>query len=377
MIYLDNAATSYPKPKSVKKAVNYCLKNSFVNANRSLYNSDFGVLEMVNETRELIAKMLNFKVVENVIFTPNATTSLNVLLKGFLKVGDHVIISSFSHNAVVRAVNSIDGVEVSIFDEKESRLADIIKENTKLVVLVHASNVTGELFDISEHQRVCGTNGIRTVLDASQSLGASNVDMEKLGVDAIAFTGHKCLLGIQGVGGFAITEDFAKEVEPLICGGTGEKSIETKQPTEMPSKYEVGTMNLPAIYSLNAGLKFIMKKGLANIIKHKRDLRETFVNCLKNREDIKIVEYDRKNENVGVVAADFTFRDNNEIANILYEKYKIKTRSGLQCAPLAHKVLNTLKTNTVRFRFGIINTKKEVIKTVKVINEILGSGNEN
>ncbi len=381
MIYLDNAATSYPKPKKVIKAVNQCLKTTSVNLNRSVYDSDFDVLEKVYETRELIGELVNFKKTENIIFTANATTSINILTKGYLNKGDHVIISSFEHNAVLRAVNSVEGVEVTVLEPSkadilETALLNEIKNNTKLVIAIHASNVTGEVFDLSSYKNICQKHDLRFIVDASQTLGAYPVDMNDLGADALVFTGHKCLLGMQGIGGFVITDEFSKEVKPLICGGTGESSLSQEQPEVLPSKYEAGTLNLPAIYSLHAGVGFLMERGIKSIQEHKRLLSDLFRGAFEKSEKVKIVRFDEKNDNVGIVALDIIQKDNNMVADTLYEKYKIKTRSGLHCSPLAHEALNTVGSNLIRFSFGVFNSKKDVFKAIKAINEIIGDSVE-
>lgn len=379
MIYLDNAATSYPKAPGVSAAISDYIENIGGNVGRGTYQTAFSAGQVVYETRELLSKLFNFDNPLNCIFTLNITQSINMLLKGFLKPGDHVIISSMEHNAVMRPLSSLQssGIEfdrVPCDNVGRMRSGDIlnyIKPNTKLVLMTHASNVCGTILPLEETGRICRENGIDFIVDAAQSAGVLEVDYKRLNASAIAFTGHKGLLGPQGVGGFLISEKFSKKVLSFHEGGTGSLSESEIQPEYLPDKFESGTMNIPGIYGLNASLKYINSMGIDNIRRVEMDLTEEFIGKVLSMDDIRLVGIPCRDGRTSVVSLNFPGRDNSEVAFLLDRDFGIMTRVGLHCAPNAHKTLDTFPSGTVRFSFGHLNTSKEIKYTVESINKIL------
>lgn len=377
-IYLDNAATSYPKAPKMSHAVCNYIENVGGNVGRGTYESSYTAGQIVYETREMLCKLFNFDDPMNVVFTMNITQSLNMLLKGFLKKGDHVIVSSMEHNAVMRPLTSLKekGIE---FDRVLCKIdgslnpldiEPLIKQNTKLVVMTHASNVCGTILPIEQVGNICKKHNIPFILDGAQSCGVLDVDFEKYNLSALAFTGHKGLLGPQGIGGFIINNKMAKEIAPLIEGGTGSLSESECQPEYMPDKFESGTLNIPGIYGLNASLKYINKKGIDSIYETEMILTKRFLEKISDLKGANIAGINGINGRTSVVSINFIGYDNSEIAFNLDKNFKIMTRVGLHCAPSAHKTLNTFPDGTVRFSFGHFNTIEEVDYTVDALYSI-------
>lgn len=383
-IYLDNGATSFPKAPGVSDAVCNYINNVGGNVGRGTYESAYSAGRIVYETRELLSSLFNFDNPLNVAFTMNITQSLNILLKGLLKSGDHVIVSSMEHNAIMRPIMTLNknGVEFDrvqcsregILNPKD--LEVLIKPNTKLIVMTHASNVSGTILPIEEVGKICKAHGIYFILDAAQSAGVLEVDFKKFNLNALAFTGHKGLLGPQGIGGFLVDEILSKEIEPFIEGGTGSLSESECQPDYMPDKFESGTLNIPGIYGLNASLKYINNVGINEIYEKEMLLTERFLNKVQNISGFNIAGIKGTTGRTAVVSIDFENHDNSEIAFILDRDFGIMTRVGLHCAPSAHKTLKTFPEGTVRFSFGHANTIEDVDyaidslnKTIKMLNE--------
>ncbi|RKD21609.1 cysteine desulfurase family protein [Caminicella sporogenes DSM 14501] len=378
-VYLDNGATSFPKAPGVAESMIYYINNVGCNINRGAYDTSYEAENVVFETRELICKLFNFDKPENVIFTKNITESLNILIKGLIKKGDHVIVSSMEHNAVMRPINSLvkKGVEFSrvMCDEfgrlKSEDIKKYIKENTKAVIMTHSSNVCGTVLDLEEVGKICRERNIKFIIDSAQTAGFLDLDYKKLGADAVAFTGHKGLLGPQGIGGFIINDNLVSEMESLIEGGTGSLSEYELQPDYMPDKFEAGTLNIPGIYGLNAALKYLNKEGLEAIREKELYLVKHFLEKINNIEGIRLVGKNDIKDRTGVVSIDFKNHDNAEISYRLYKEFGIKTRCGLHCAPSAHKTLKTFPNGTVRFSFSHFNTVGEVNYTVDSIMRCL------
>lgn len=379
-IYLDNAATAFPKAPGVSKAMCEYLDHVGSNVGRGTYQESYSAGQVVYETRELIGKIFNFNEPLNVVFTMNITQSLNMLLKGFLKPGDHVIVTSMEHNAVMRPLTSLKddrGVEFDrVLCDSQGRLnpRDVekyIKNNTKLVVMTHASNVCGTILPVEEVGLICKRNNLHFIIDSAQSAGVLDIDFNKLNLSALAFTGHKGLLGPQGIGGFILRSDMVQELSPLIEGGTGSLSESELQPDYMPDKFESGTLNIPGIYGLNASLKYLFEKGIKTIHSIEADLTQMFINEISNIDAIDIIGLKGISERTSVVSLDFKTMDNSEAAFLLDRDFGISTRVGLHCAPNAHKTLGTFPRGTVRFSFGHFNTPNEVKYTVESINKII------
>ncbi len=378
-VYLDNAATAYPKAPGVGEAVKHFIEDIGCNVKRGVYRSSLSAEEVVFETREQLCRLFGFDKPENVIFTQNITHSLNYILKGFLGRGDHCIVSSMEHNAVMRPLTQLDriGVEFSrvqcdSFGRLEPKdIAGHIKPNTKAVIMTHASNVCGTLLPIREVGEICREKGLAFIIDSAQSAGALRLDFQQLNADAIAFTGHKGLMGPQGIGGFVISDKLANAVSPYIAGGTGSFSDSEEQPEYLPDKFEAGTPNIPGIFGLNAALKYLESIGIEKIWSAEMRLTGNFINEVSNMKAVKLAGLEDIIGRTAVVSLDFQGRDNAEISYELDKEFGIMTRCGLHCAPSAHKTLNTFPQGTVRFSFSHFNTMEEVKYTVDAINKIL------
>lgn len=378
-IYLDNAATSYPKAPGVGEAVKHFIDDIGCNIKRGVYKSSLSAEEIVFDTREQICRLFNFDKAENVIFTQNITQSLNFLMKGFLKRGDHCIVSSMEHNAVMRPLAQLnaEGVEFSrIQCDSFGRLnpediTEQIKSNTKAVIMTHASNVCGTVLPIYDVGKICKEKGIRFIVDSAQSAGTLELDWKRLNADAIAFTGHKGLLGPQGIGGFVVSDEMANEMSPYITGGTGSFSDSEEQPEHLPDKFESGTPNIPGIFGLNTALKYVFSIGTENIRLNEMKLTDAFISEVSDIKGVMLAGLEGTTGRTAVVSLDFKDWDNAEIAYILDKEYGIATRCGLHCAPSAHKTLGTFPQGTVRFSFSHFNTMEEIRYTVDAINRII------
>jgi len=376
VIYLDNAATSFPKPKTVYQNVTKAMTKYGANPGRGSHAMAIEGAKVIYETRELLAQLFNLDDPMKVIFTFNATDALNLAIKGLLKSGDHVIVTSMEHNSVLRPVMELEkiGVDNTIVSCETDGKIDIlniekeIRTNTKLIITTHVSNLTGTIFPIEEISRMCKEHQITYLLDASQSAGVLDIDMQKLNIDFIAFPGHKGLLGPQGTGALLINSDI--QMNQLKEGGTGSESSSLHQPDFYPDKFEAGTPNLPGIAGLNAGLKYILNRGTKSILSHEKEIIDLFINELKNNDKIQIYGPKDINDRCGVVPINIIGIDSSEVAYILDTKYNIAVRPGLHCAPLAHKTIGTEKIGAVRFSVGPFNTKADILATVKAINEI-------
>lgn len=376
MIYLDNAATSFPKPRTVYQNVTRAMTKYGANPGRGSHAMAIEGAKVIYETRELLAQLFNLDDPMRVIFTFNATDGLNLAIKGLLKSGDHVIVTSMEHNSVLRPVtelqkNGVDNTIVSCETDGKidiSNIENAIRDNTKLIVTTHVSNLTGTIFPIEEIGNMCKKHKITYLLDASQSAGVLDIDLKKLNIDFVAFPGHKGLLGPQGTGALLINSDI--QMNQLKEGGTGSESSNLNQPNFYPDKFEAGTPNLPGIAGLNAGLKYIINRGTKSIYSHEKELIDLFINTLKNNE--KIVIYGPKdiNDRCGVVPINIVGIDSSEVAYLLDTKYNIAVRPGLHCAPLAHKTIGTEKIGAVRFSLGPFNKESDIMAAAKALDEI-------
>lgn len=381
-IYLDNAATSFPKPRSVaEKMLEYMTENGS-NINRGSYESAYEAEETVFETRTLLKKLFNGPDERNVIFTSGITLSLNMVLKGLLSPGDHVIVCPLPHNAVMRPLRQLEanGVEVTAAELSDddkglffdvSSLEALIKPNTKAVVMTHASNVSGMILPLRETGEFCSKNGLFYIVDAAQTGGVCEIDMEKDHIDALCFAGHKGLLGPQGTGGFILSERAAGEMTPLISGGTGSISHLETVPDFLPDRFEAGTLNLPGIFGLFAGLTFIKKEGIVNIRKKEAKLTDLFISEISGIHGLRIIGHEKSGDFLGVVSVCFENTDNASAAAALESDFGIRTRVGLHCAPSAHKSLGTYPEGSVRFSFGYFNTEEDVLAAAKAVKTIV------
>lgn len=384
-IYLDQASTTYPKPECVPQAVYEYMTGNGSNINRGCYENAYDTEEVVLETRELICRLFDGPDCKNVVFTKNVTESLNVVLKGFLKPGDHVLTSSMEHNAVMRPIRQLEAEGVT-FDRIPCNeqgelileaMESLLKPNTKAVVMMHASNVCGTVLPLKEVGVFCKSHGLKFIADCAQTAGVLPISMKEMHMDALCFTGHKGLLGPQGIGGFLLQEDMIDKITPLLSGGTGSISHTEEIPDFMPDRFEPGTMNLPGIFGLHAALNWLMEIGTETIHEKEKALTELFLQKLKDldpeQEKIRLAGKKTMEERTAVVSIQTPGRDVSEVAWLLDKKYGIMTRVGLHCAPSAHKTLGTYPTGTIRFSLGYFNTEEEVFFAVKALEEILWS----
>lgn len=356
-IYMDSGATSFPKAPGVAESVYEYLINIGANANRGAYEASFEVEDTIFETRELLCSLFGFNKPENVVFTKNITESLNILIKGLFKSGDHVIVSSMEHNAVMRPLNALEerGITFSRVLCKSdgsldvTNLLPLICSNTKAVVMTHASNVCGTVLDLAEVGRICAERDLWFIVDTAQTAGCIKVDFDALNADAIAFTGHKGLLGPQGIGGFLVRDELNNELSTFIEGGTGSLSDTEIQPSYMPDKFEAGTLNVPGIYGLNASLKYIQKIGIQEIYEKEMHLMSALLEKLMNMSHVEVIGKKGLEGRTAVISVNFKNHDNAEMAHRLASEFGIMTRSGMHCAPSAHKTLGTFPKGTVRF----------------------------
>lgn len=378
-IYFDNGSTSWPKAPGVAGAMAELLENGAFNINRGNYAGAYEVESIVLDTREQLARLFGGTDSRYMIFTPGVTYSLNYFIKGFLKPGDHVLVSGLEHNAVMRPLEQMKkyGVSYDIVPVDEEgnlepdRLDEMVKPDTKAVIVTHASNVCGTVVPIWEIGEICRNRDLFFVVDTAQSAGTIEVDMKKCGIDFLTFTGHKGLLGPQGIGGFLISERLNRQMEAYIAGGTGSQSDSLMQPLSLPDKYESGTMNLPGIVGLHAALDFLEKTGIDVIHERKMELTKYFLEKVREIPDVRIIGRKDIENRVAVVSLDFQTVDNAVAAFELEQEYGIMTRVGLHCAPVAHQSLHTFPQGTVRFAFGMKNTREEIDCCVEGIERII------
>jgi len=380
-IYLDNAATSHPRPRPVVEAVSRYLNELGASPGRSGHRPSLESGRLVLETRELAADFFCASSVDNVIFTANVTGALNIALKGYLRPGDHVLTTPFEHNAVLRPLHrlqeerniEIDYLPVDSFGSIEREdFEHLLRENTSLVVINHASNVTGAVLDILPLSEWCGEYNLPLMVDAAQSAGSFDFPWEKLDAQFLCFTGHKGLMGPPGTGGMIIDPEMVERTKSFIEGGTGSKSDQLTQPQVLPDKYEAGTMNTAGIAGLNAAFKYLADKGLERIIEKKKRLTESLCRGLEDIPGIELLGPGPGERRTSTVSITWSEGDTAELSVKLDREYDIMTRSGLHCAPLAHKELGTYPRGALRFSTGHFNTEDEIDRTLAAIKEILG-----
>lgn len=380
-LYLDNAATTFPKPPAVAEAVYEYMTASGANINRGCYGAAYDVEEQVLETRQLLCTLFHGPDCRNVVFTKNVTESLNVLLKGFLRPGDHVLTSSMEHNAVMRPLVQLEKQGISFTRVpcdgqgrlETDALEGCLRPNTRLVVMTHASNVCGTVLPIAAAGAFCRKHGLIFVVDAAQTAGVLDIDMEAMGIDALAFTGHKGLYGPQGVGGFVLTDALASRIEPLLSGGTGSLSHTEEMPGFLPDRFEPGTLNLPGILGLRQGLLFLKQRGIRAIRAHEQALAEQFRAGLRPLEDaglLRLLSGEDGVGRVGVVSVQTLKTELSQAAFALDDAFGIQTRVGLHCAPAAHRTLGSFPVGSIRFSFGCFNTPADADRALSALREV-------
>ena len=377
MIYVDNGATTFPKPKIVTDKIMECSLGYAGNPGRSGHKLAMKMDLEIYETREKICKLINGTEVLNVIFTFNATDSLNLAIKGVLEKGNHVVTTSMEHNSVLRPLNQLrkDGIiDLSIIyaDNKgyiePQKIFDAVTPNTKMIVTTHMSNVFGTIVDIKSIGEFCRDNNILYLVDAAQSIGVLDIDVQDRNIDLLAFPGHKALFGPMGTGALYIKEGI--KVKPLKQGGTGSYSHSIDQPELYPDSLESGTPNGVGIIALGKGIDFINQVGLENIRNHEISLKNHFIDLLKDNDDI-ILYGTLDNRQGAVVSLNVKNMDSSEVSYILSDEFDIYTRPGFHCAPLAHKSLGTDELGAIRFSFGYFNTIEEVEQCANALKNII------
>ena len=378
-VYLDNASTSFPKPKIVCDSIYNYLTNVGGNPGRSNHDNALSANRYLYTARENIASFFNYDSIENVIFTSNITSSLNILLNGILKPGDHVITSSMEHNSVIRPLHNLsltNNVELTIINAekngivKVSSIKEAIKSNTKLIIITHASNVTGSIQPIKEIGMLCKSYNIHYILDCAQSAGVLPIDFKDLNLSALAFTGHKSLLGPQGIGGFIINNELNSICSPIILGGTGSLSHSLTQPDFLPDKFESGTLNIPGIIGLSAGIEFINSEGLNTIREHNKNLRNNLIDGISNISNYTIYGDLSSDLGTSCISISHSKMDISELSFMLDNDFNISNRSGLHCAPIAHQTIGSYPNGTVRLSLGYFNTIDEIKYTIDCLNKI-------
>ena len=360
-LYLDNGATSFPKAPGVGKAMAEYVERVGCNVGRGGYAPAYSAAARLLEIRGALSRLVGGPGPRNLIFTPGATWGLNMLLKGLLRPGDRVVTSPMEHNAVLRPLRQLEqaGVEVACFpcDGRGRLLMEevpgLLSPGTRAVVLTHASNVSGGVMPVEQVGRLCRERGIFFLVDGAQTVGVLPVDMAAMGIDGLAFPGHKGLLGPQGVGGLAVTDRLWQAMAPLVSGGTGSMSESLETPPFLPDGLEPGTLNLPGIFGLGAALDYLEEAGPGLRERERKLAGHLWARMMELEEDgLRVLGPDHPAERTGVVSVDWTGGDNGELAFRLEQEYGIQTRCGLHCAPAAHRTLGSFPQGAVRFSVG-------------------------
>lgn len=375
-VYLDNAATSFPKPESVYAAIDHFNRNVGGNPGRGSHQATRSAGSVVLEAREALAGLFNVADSSRIAFTMNITEAINMALKGILLPGDHVITSSMEHNAVARPLHvlsslGVEWTQVACSADGSLDPADIaraIKANTRMICILHASNLTGTIMPIREVGRIARENGIIFMVDSAQTAGVLTLDTEEQNIDILTFTGHKALLGPQGTGGLYLRPGLV--IKPLKEGGTGSLSESLVHPDYMPDRLESGTLNTPGIAGLAAGVSFIRDTGLERIRQHELKLAQSLLAGLREIKGVKIYGPEDPMKRVAVIAFNIEDRDCGDISMNLDLRYGIIARSGMHCAPLAHQTIGSFELGACRLSPGFFNTMEDIEYTVKAIHQL-------
>ena len=378
VIYLDNAASSWPKPEATWQAMEHFMRSIGANPGRSGHRLSIEAGRILIETREALARLFHVDDPLRICFAKNATEALNIVIHGTLQSGDHGITTSMEHNSVMRPLRALEkkGVEVTIIPcsfqgELDSRQVEkAIKKNTRLIVMTHASNVVGTLMPIAEVGKIARQHNIPFCIDASQTAGAYPIDVEAMQLDLLAFTGHKALYGPQGTGGLYIRKGLENVLAPLMQGGTGSRSEFQEQPDFMPDKYESGTPNTVGIAGLNAGVRFILSQGVTKIRAKEQTLTRMLIEGLRSIPGVVVYGSGDADKQVAICSFNIAGLAPSEITMALDEEFAVMSRPGLHCAPLAHQTINTFPQGTVRLSAGYFNTEQEIIAALAAIEKI-------
>lgn len=378
MVYLDNAATSYPKAPGVASAMADYVKKVGATINRSSYASAQEAGLVTLSLRERLCRLFNHPDPTHAVLTPGATAGLNMVIKGLLRPGDHCLVSSMEHNAVMRPLVQLEREGVAferIPCDAQGRLRlealpGMIKLNTRLVVMAHGSNVCGTVQDAEAVGKICRERGVPFALDAAQTAGHIEVDFERFGLAALVVPGHKGLLGPQGIGALLLDADFARRLTPLVAGGTGSASYSEELPGWMPDRFESGTPNMPGVYGWEAALGWLENTGIETLENHEKTLSKRFLEGIYGLKNVKLYGATVPEGRTGVFSVGFLNCDNAEAAWRLEREFGILTRCGLHCAPSAHKTLGSFPEGSVRFSTGWANTEADIDAALSAIAAI-------
>lgn len=378
MVYLDNAATSYPKAPGVASAMADYVEKVGATINRSSYASAQEAGLVTLSLRERLCRLFNHPDPTHAVLTPGATAGLNMVIKGLLRPGDHCLVSSMEHNAVMRPLVQLERGGVAferIPCDAQGRLRlealpGMIKLNTRLVVMAHGSNVCGTVQDAEAVGKICRERGVPFALDAAQTAGHIEVDFERFGLAALVVPGHKGLLGPQGIGALLLDADFARRLTPLVAGGTGSASDLEELPDWMPDRFESGTPNMPGVYGWEAALGWLENTGIETLENHEKTLSKRFLEGIYGLKNVKLYGATVPEGRTGVFSVGFLNCDNAEAAWRLEREFGILTRCGLHCAPSAHKTLGSFPEGSVRFSTGWANTEADIDAALSAIAAI-------
>ena len=375
MIYLDSSATSFLKPPQVAEAV-FRSFNTIGNAGRGAHAPTLNASRLIYDTREKLAALFGTPDPSRIAFTCNATEALNIAIHGAIHPGEHVITTACEHNSVLRPLylKEKEGTELTIIPaDKKGRvrydlLESSVKSNTSAIVLTHASNLSGNVTDLAFVSNFAKKHGLLLIVDASQTAGSLPINVVKMGIDILCFTGHKGLFGPQGTGGLYVREGLT--LSPLKSGGSGIHSFDRQHPTDMPTALEAGTLNGHGIAGLNAGLDYILSTGVKNIHAKEISLARRFVNGISDISDLKLYGDIDAPLRTPIISLNIGNMSSASVSDILWEDYEICVRAGAHCAPLMHKTFGTEKQGAVRFSFSCFNTEAEIDTAIQAMHEI-------
>lgn len=375
MIYFDNAATTLHKPREVAEAMTQAL-SAFGNPGRGVHEAALHAARMIFDTRSALCDLFGAQSPRQIAFTANATQSLNTAIKGLLRPGDHAITTELEHNSVLRPLYEMEAIGVELTILKSDGLGRVryedfetaIRKNTKAIVCTHASNLTGNLVDIVRVGAIARAHGLCFIVDAAQTAGVFPIDMRRMNIDVLCFTGHKGLLGPQGTGGLAVREGIA--ISPLLSGGSGVKTYSKAHPGDMPTALEAGTLNAHGIAGLNAALQYIRAEGLDRIRAKEQALMQAFACGVKDIPGVTLYGDFSSPERCAIVSLNIRDYDSAEVSDALFQQYGIATRPGAHCAPLMHRALGTVDRGAVRFSFSHANTFEEIAAAVSAVREL-------
>ena len=380
MIYLDNGATTLQKPECVKEALLEAMA-SMGNSGRGVHDASLYAGRTIYRARESLAELLGAAAPEQVVFTANATESLNLVLGGLFGPGDHVITTVCEHNSVLRPLYRLQGVELSVLPVKAEageelqagilaydELESLLRPNTKALIITHASNLTGNITDLEQAAAFAKKHSLLLIVDAAQTAGAVPMDMERMGIDVLCFTGHKGLYGPQGTGGVCVRPGLS--IRPLKVGGSGLHSFDREHPSEMPAALEAGTLNGHGIAGLGAAARWLLETGVEQIRAREQALLRRFVDGVKEVEGVTLYGNPDLDRRTGIQSLNIRDYDSARVADWLYEDYGIAVRGGAHCAPLMHEALGTREQGAVRFSFSYFNTEAEADEAAAAVREL-------